>query len=78
MVLVIRDPDYENAFVVDGIVETIDLDLGRAFDGPEGFRALCDGEQRDWIETTLAKVAHLSGDSKVRRAVEQLVAGIMA
>jgi hypothetical protein len=27
VVLVIRDPDYENAFVVDGIVETIDLDL---------------------------------------------------
>jgi hypothetical protein len=78
VVLVIRDPDYENAFVVDGVVQTIDIDLGQAFDGPKGFRALSDKEQREWIETTLAKVAHLPNGSEVRRAVEELVEGIMS
>jgi hypothetical protein len=73
VVLVIRDPDDENTFVVDGDVETIDIDLGRAFDGPKGFRALSDEEQREWIENTIADVAHLPVDSNVRRAVEELV-----
>jgi hypothetical protein len=73
VVLVIRDPDYENTFVVDGEVETIDVDLGRGFDGPKGFRALSDEEQREWIESTIAKVAHLPVDSNVRKAVEEFV-----
>jgi hypothetical protein len=72
-VLVIRDPDYKNTFVVDGEVETIDIDLGRAFDGRNGFRALSDEERREWIESTIAKVAHLRVDSAVRKTVEELV-----
>ena len=73
VVLVIRDPDHENTFVVDGEAETIDIDLGRGFDGPKGFRALSDEEQREWIESTIANVAHLPVDSNVRKAVEELV-----
>jgi hypothetical protein len=73
VVLVIRDPDDENTFVVDGEVETIDIDLGRAFDGLKGFQALSDEQQREWIDGTIAKVAHLPVDSNVRKAVEELV-----
>ena len=54
-------------------VETIDIDFGRAFDGPKGFRGLSDAAQREWIESTLAKVAHLPADSNVRMAVNELV-----
>lgn len=44
-VLVIRDPDYENEFTCAGDIDIIDIDLGRAFDGPKGFRALDPDEQ---------------------------------
>jgi hypothetical protein len=73
VVLVIRDPDDENTFVVDGEVETIDIDLGRTFDGRKEFRALSNEAQREWIESTIAKVADLRVESNVRQAVEQLV-----
>lgn len=76
VVLVIRDPDFENKFVLDGEVETIDIDLGRAFEGPKGFRGLSDEEQGEWIESTIAKVARLPVDSNVRKAVEELVGEI--
>jgi hypothetical protein len=78
VVLVIRDPEYENASVVDSEVEIVDIDLGRKFDGPNGFRALSDEEQRKWIELALANAAHLREDSNVRRAVEELVEDIMS
>ena len=74
MVLVIGDPDYENAFVVDGDVDTIDVDLGRSFDGPKGFASLAEEGQGDWRQSMLANVADPPVDSNVRRAVEGLVA----
>jgi hypothetical protein len=74
VVLVVRDPDCENEFVIDGEVETIDVDLGRGFDGPKGFANLETGEQKDWTRSMLANIAHLPAESKVRRAVEELVA----
>ena len=70
--LVIRDPDCENEFVVDGDVETIDLDLGRGFDGPKGFAYLGEYEQADWSRSMLANIAHLPAASNVRQAVEDL------
>jgi len=74
VVLVVRDPDYENEFVVDGEVETIDVDLGSEFDGLNGFANLERDEQDDWARSMLANVAHLPAGSNVRRAVEGLVA----
>jgi hypothetical protein len=74
VVLVVRDPDYQNEFVLDGEVETIDVDLGSGFDGPKGFANLKPAEREDWTRSILADVAHLPAESKVRQAVEQLVA----
>ena len=54
VVLVIRDPDDENQFVVDGEVETIDVDLGRGFDGPKAFADLQPAQQEDWTRSVLA------------------------
>jgi hypothetical protein len=74
VVLVIRDPDYQNQFVVDGEVDTIDVDLGRGFDGPSAFASLRLDQQEDWTRSVLANVAHLPVGSNVRQAVETLVA----
>jgi hypothetical protein len=74
VVLVIRDPDYQNQFVVDGEVDTIEVDLGRGFDGPSAFASLRLDQQEDWTRSVLANVAHLPAGSNVRQAAEQLVA----
>jgi hypothetical protein len=71
--LTIRDPDYENEHITDVIgdveIETIDVDLGRYFNGPKGFDP---DEGREWLEWTRSRVAHLPEDSNVRQRVEEL------
>lgn len=47
IVLVIRHPDYGNEYVVDGDVETIDIDLGSSFNGtPDD-----SGQAEEWVES---------------------------
>lgn len=71
VVLVIRDPDHSNEFVVDGKVAIIDVDLGSSFNGPKDLDPASAGG-REWLARTRAKVKHLAADSNVRRAVERL------
>ena len=73
-VLVIRDPDWENEYVVEGgEVETIDVDLGASFDGPKHFDASSE-EGREWIADVRERVAHLDPDRPIRSRVEELIA----
>ena len=72
VVLVIRDPDYENDFVIDGAVRIIDVDLGAQFNGSKDFDAESEQGQQ-WIASTLEQVADLPSGSLVRQRVEDLV-----
>jgi hypothetical protein len=74
VVLVIRDPDYENEFVTQGDVEIIDVDLGSEFNGPNGFDP---DNDRAWVDDQLEKVAQLPEDSPVRQRVQELVDSLL-
>lgn len=75
IVLVIRDPDYADDIELYGVEATvIYVDLGSAFDGPKGFRAMDPVDRQEWVEGTLYEVAELSEDHPARQRVEQLIA----
>jgi hypothetical protein len=71
VLLVIRDPEWENEYVSDDAIEVIDIDLGRGFNGPKGFDP-DNPEHIDWLETMREKVAHLPADGAIRQRVEAL------
>jgi hypothetical protein len=73
-VLVIRNPDYENEFVVEGDVDTIDIDLGRGFNGPKDFANLDAADQVDYLDSWRDQVKHLDRNGPIRQAVERLIA----
>jgi hypothetical protein len=65
VVLCIRDPDWENEYVVDGDVRMIDIDLGSSFNGPKYFNVdLDDAAQRDWLERVRGEVADLAREQR--------------
>jgi len=71
-VLVVRDPDFDNEYVVEGgRVRIVDVDLGVAdLTNPE--------ELQDHVESWRSAVAHLPARGPIRRRVEQIIRDLEA
>jgi hypothetical protein len=71
VVLVVRHPDYENSYTVEGgDVRIVSLDLGSSFDSEPDDRE----QWEDWSSSVREDISDLSADSEVRQQVEALIA----
>ena len=75
-VLVIRDPDESNEFVVDGEVKIIDVDLGRGYASRKELTARLaagDYDAGEFIDALRQDLAGVPSDSPVHRALAALI-----
>ena len=72
--LVIRDPDYENSYVTDGSINTIEIDIGGQWESYKQFVSdLIEGDAGalDYEQSIMAEVEHLPDDSRVKAAAKE-------
>jgi hypothetical protein len=71
VVLVVRHPDYENTYTVEGgEVRIVSIDLGSSFDSEPDDRE----QWEDWSSSVREDISDLPADSTVRKEVEALIA----
>lgn len=74
--LVIRDPDHENEYVLDADLDVITVDIGSQWRDFKQLAAALEDEKPEaleWVEGVREDVAHLPEDHPARVRVEELI-----